>query len=375
MAKLTYHKLLIVAVLAIAIGAPIVGFVGDINMAQPTTPAGERAAFFHGPGNGPIANQSGLASLARADEWLNSAPLSASALRGKVVLVHFWTYTCINWLRTQSYLRVWAEKYKDKGLVVIGVHTPEFRFEKNIDNVRREVKALRVDYPVAVDSEYVIWRAFNNNYWPAQYFIDAKGRVRHTHFGEGSYDQSEMVIQRLLMEAGAGGIGDGLVSVEPRGFEVAADWATLKSPENYVGYERTEGFASPGGPVRDESRMYELPAQLRRNDWALSGDWTMKRDAVELNKPNGRIVYRFHARDVNLVMGPATPGTSVKFRILIDGQLPGVAHGFDVDEKGEGTVTEQRLHQLIRQAGPIADRQLEIEFLGPGVEAFCFTFG
>jgi thiol-disulfide isomerase/thioredoxin len=308
-------KLLIGAVLAIAIAAPIVAFVGDINMAQPTTPAGERTAFFHGPGSGPTATQSGLPSLERADGWLNSPPLAASALRGKVVLVHFWTYTCINWLRTQSYLRAWADKYKDKGLVVIGVHTPEFRFEKNIDNVRREAKALRVDYPVAVDSEYVIWRAFNNNYWPAQYFIDAQGRVRHTHFGEGAYDQSEMVIQRLLMEAGATGIGDELVAVDARGFEVPADWASLKSPENYVGYERTEGFAFPGGATRDTSHTYEVPGRLSPNNWALSGDWTVKRDAVELNKPNGRIAYRFHARDVHLVMGPAAPGTSVKFRV------------------------------------------------------------
>ena len=369
------NSLLIAAVLAIAIGGPIVGLVGDINMAQPTTPTDERAAFFHGLANSPVANQSGLASLERADAWLNSPPLTAAALRGKLVLVHFWTYTCINWLRTQSYLRAWAEKYKDKGLVVIGVHTPEFRFEKNLDNVRRQAKALRVDYPVAVDSESVIWRAFNNNYWPAQYFIDAQGRVRHSHFGEGAYEQSEMVIQRLLMEAGTSGIGDDLVSVEPRGFEVAANWASLKSPENYVGYERTAGFASPGGAARDKSRIYELPARFGRNDWALSGDWTVKRDAAALNKPNGRIAYRFHARDVHLVMGPATPGAAVKFRVLIDGQPPGAAHGIDVDEQGVGTVSEQRLHQLIRQIGPIADRQFEIEFLDPGVEAFCFTFG
>ena len=365
------NKLLIAAVLAVAMAAPIVALVGDVNMA----PASERTAFFHGLGGHPSANQSGLASLERADAWLNSPPLTASALHGKVVLVHFWTYTCINWLRTQSYLRAWADKYKDKGLVVIGVHTPEFRFEKNLDNVRREAKALRVDYPVAVDSEYAIWRAFNNNYWPAQYFIDAQGRVRHTHFGEGAYDQSEMVIQRLLMEAGTSGIGDELVVVDARGFEVPADWASLKSPENYVGYERTEGFVSPGGAARDKSRMYELPARFGRNDWALSGEWTIKRDAAELNKPNGRIAYRFHARDLHLVMGPATPGTSVKFRVLIDGQPPGTAHGLDVDEQGVGTVTEQRLHQLIRQTGPIADRQFEIEFLDPGVEAFCFTFG
>ena len=369
------RKLSIAGVLVIAVGAPIAGFVGDTKVPQSTLPTGERVAFFHGLGGGPIASQSELASLARADEWLNSPPLTASALRGKVVLVHFWTYTCINWLRTQSYLRAWAEKYKDKGLVVIGVHTPEFRFEKNIDNVRREAKALRVDYPVAVDSEFVIWRAFSNNYWPAQYFIDAQGGVRHSHFGEGSYEQSEMVIQRLLMEAGASGIGDDLVSVEPRGFEVAANWASLKSPENYVGYERTEGFASPGGAVRDNARIYEQPSRLRLNEWALSGDWTLKRDAAVANKPNGRIAYRFHARDLHLVMGPAAPGTSVKFRVLIDGQPPGAAHGLDVDDTGVGTVREQRLHQLIRQTGPITDHLFEIEFLNPGAEAFCFTFG
>jgi len=366
-------NVLIGAVLAIAIGAPIVGFVGDIYMAQPTD--GERSAFFHGPSSSPVASQSGLASLDRASEWINSAPLTASALRGKVVLIDFWTYTCINWLRTLPYVRAWAEKYKDKGLVVIGVHTPEFRFEKNIDNIRREVKALRVDYPVAVDSEYVIWRAFGNSYWPALYFVDAQGRVRHHYFGEGSYEQSEMILQRLLTEAGATGIRDDLVAVNPRGFEVAADWAGLKSPENYVGYERTEGFSSPGGALRDKSRTYELPPQLRQNDWALSGDWTIKRDAAESNKANGRIAYRFHARDLNLVMGPAAPGRSVKFRVLIDGQPPGAVHGFDIDEQGVGTVTDQRLHQLIRQSGPIADRQVEIEFLDTGVEVFCFTFG
>jgi thiol-disulfide isomerase/thioredoxin len=368
-------KLLVAAVLAIAIAAPIAAFMGDINRAQPMTSTEVRVSFRHGLPAHQIAGQSELASLERANEWLNSPPLTPSILRGKVVLVHFWTYTCINWLRTQSYLRAWAEKYKDKGLVVIGVHTPEFQFEKNIDNVRREAKALRVDYPVVIDSEYVIWHAFNNNYWPAQYFIDAQGRVRHTHFGEGAYDQSEMVIQRLLMEAGTSGIGDDLVSVNARGFEVPADWGSLKSPENYVGYERTEGFASPGGMTRDKSHMYEAPTRLRRNDWALSGNWTIKRDAVELNKRNGRIAYRFHARDLHLVMGPAVPGTSVKFRVLIDGQPPGAARGLDVDEQGIGTVTEQRLHQLIRQSGSIADRQFEIEFLDPGVEAFCFTFG
>ncbi len=366
------NKLLIAAVLAVAIGAPIAGFVGDSKMPQSTS---EPIAFFHGLGGGLTDGQSELASLAHADAWLNSPPLTAQALHGKVVLVDFWTYTCINWLRTQPYLRAWADKYQDKGLVVIGVHTPEFRFEKNIDNVRREVKALHVDYPVAVDSEYAIWHGFNNNYWPALYFIDAEGRIRHQHFGEGDYDQSEMVIQRLLMEAGASGIGDDLVSVEPRGFELGADWASLKSPENYVGYDRSEGFASPGGAVRDKPHIYQPSAQMLLNEWALSGDWTIKRDAAVPNEPNGRITYRFHARDLHLVMGPATPGTSVKFRVSIDGQPPGAAHGIDIDEDGFGTVTEQRLYQLIRQSGPIADRQFEIEFLAPGVEAFCFTFG
>jgi thiol-disulfide isomerase/thioredoxin len=369
------NKLLVAAVLAMAIGAPIAGFVGDTNVPQPTTSPGVRVPFLHGLPTGQIAGQSELASLERANEWLNSPPLTPAALRGKVVLIDFWTYTCINWLRTLPHVRAWAEKYRDKGLVVIGVHAPEFSFEKNINNVRWAVKEMQVGYPVAVDNEHVIWRAFKNQYWPALYFIDAQGRVRHHHFGEGSYPQSEMAIQRLLMEAGVGGIGDDLVSVDARGLEAAADWASLKSPENYVGYDRTENFASPGGAVLDKPRMYERPAMLRLNEWALSGDWTVKKETAVLNKPNGGIAYRFHARDLHLVMGPAAPGTSVRFRVLIDGQPPGAAHGIDVDEQGNGTVTEQRLYGLIRQPKPIADRQFEIEFLSPGVEAFAFTFG
>jgi thiol-disulfide isomerase/thioredoxin len=364
-------KLLAAALLATANGALMVGFVGETK-GQSMTP---HDLFFHGLPTGRVASQSELASLERANEWLNSPPLTASALRGKVVLIDFWTYTCINWMRTLPYVRAWAEKYKDQGLVVIGVHSPEFSFEKNITNVRWAVKALRVDYPVVLDSEHVIWRAFNNQYWPALYFIDAQGRVRHYHFGEGSYEQSEMVIQRLLTEAGAGGLRDDLVSTDARGLEVAADWGSLKSPENYVGYGRTDNFASPGGAVWDAPRAYALPAQLRLNEWALSGDWTMKSEAVVLNTANGRIAYRFHARDLHLVMGPAAPGTSVRFRVLIDGQPPGAAHGTDIDEQGNGTVTEQRLYQLIRQPRPFADRQFEIEFLGSGVEAFAFTFG
>jgi thiol-disulfide isomerase/thioredoxin len=368
-------KLLVATVLATAIGTPIAGFIGDANVAQPMTFTELRLPFLHGPPTGQTATQSELASLERANEWLNSPPLTASALRGKVVLVDFWTYTCINWLRTLPYIRAWHEKYRNQGLVVIGVHAPEFSFEKNPNNVRRAVKDLRVDYPVAVDNDHVIWRAFDNQYWPALYFIDSQGRVRHHVFGEGSYEQSEMIIQALLAESGVGGIDRQPVSVDARGIESAADWGSLRSPENYVGHHRTQNFASPGGAALDKPRMYELPARLRLNEWALSADWTMKQEATVLNKPNGRIAYRFHARDLHLVMGLAAAGASVRFRVLIDGQPPGAAHGIDVDEQGNGTVTEQRLYQLIRQPKPIADRQFEIEFLGSGVEAFAFTFG
>jgi thiol-disulfide isomerase/thioredoxin len=368
------NKLLVAVVLAIAIGAAIAGVVGEINVAQPTTSTGVRVPFLHGlPGR--IAGQSEFASVERANEWLNSPPLTASALRGKVVLIDFWTYTCINWLRTLPYVRAWAEKYRDQGLVVIGVHAPEFSFEKNINNVRWAVKDMRVNHPVAVDNDHVIWRAFRNQYWPALYFVDAQGRLRHHHFGEGAYEQSEMIIQALLVENGMNVTDRKPVTVDARGLEVAADWGSLRSPENYVGYGRTQNFASPGGALRDKPRVYALPARLHLNDWALSGDWTAKSEATVLNQPNGRIAYRFHARDLHLVMGPAAPGTSVKFRVLIDGKPPGPAHGIDVDEQGYGTVTEQRLYQLIRQPKPIADRQFEIEFLGSGVEAYAFTFG
>ena len=358
------NQLLVAAILVGAIGAPIETLAEDKSVAQQTTPAAVQL---------PVEGE--LPSLGGATEWLNSPPLTAAGLRGKVVLVDFWTYTCINWLRTLPYVRAWAEKYKDQGLVVIGVHSPEFAFEKNVDNVRRAAKDMRVDYPIAIDNDYAIWRAFNNQYWPALYFVDAQGRIRHHQFGEGEYEQSERIIQQLLAEAGAGGIGHELVSVDARGAEAAADWGSLKSPENYVGYERTENFASPGGAVLDKRRVYAAPARLRLNQWALSGDWTMEKQATVLNKANGRIAYRFHARDLHLVMGPAARGTSVRFRVLIDGQPPGAAHGIDVDDQGNGTVTEQRLYQLIRQPKPIADRQFEIEFLDPGVEAFAFTFG
>jgi thiol-disulfide isomerase/thioredoxin len=358
------NQLLLTAMLASAIGAPIETLAQDKSVVQKVMPAAVRL---------PIEGE--LPSLGGATRWLNSPPLTTAGLRGKVVLIDVWTYTCINWLRSLPYVRAWAEKYKNQGLVVIGVHAPEFAFEKNIDNVRRAAKDMRVDYPIAIDNDYAIWRALKNEYWPALYFVDAQGRIRHHHFGEGEYEQSERIIQQLLAEAGIGGIGHELVSVDARDTEAAADWGSLKSPENYVGYERTENFASPGSAVLDKRRVYAVPARLRLNHWALSGDWTVGKQATVLNKANGRIAYRFHARDLHLVMGPAARGTSVRFRVLIDGKPPGAAYGIDVDDKGNGTVTEQRLYQLIRQPKPIADRQFEIEFLDSGVEAFAFTFG
>jgi thiol-disulfide isomerase/thioredoxin len=368
-------KPLIVAVLAVAIGVPIAGFVGDTNVPQPITSTGLRVPFLHRSFTDPIAAPSELAAIEHANEWLNSPPLTAAGLRGKVVLVDFWTYTCINWLRTLPYVRAWSEKYKDQGLVVIGVHAPEFSFEKNPGNVRRAVKDMRIDYPVAVDNEHVVWRGFRNQYWPALYFVDAQGRVRYYHFGEGAYAQSEMLIQELLRENGAANVSREPVAVDGRGLEAAVDWSDLRSGENYVGYERTEKFASPSGAVLDKPHMYQLPAMLRLNEWALSGEWTMKSEAAAVTKPNGGIAYRFHARDLHLVMGPAAAGTPVRFRVMIDGQPPGAAHGSDTDEQGNGTLTEQRLHQLIRQPQPIADRVFEIEFLDPGAEIFAFTFG
>ena len=316
-----------------------------------------------------------LPSLSSATGWLNSEPLTPAGLRGKVVLVQFWTYSCINWLRTLPYVRAWAEKYKDQGLVVIGVHSPEFGFEKDAANVRRAAKELRVDFPIATDNDFALWRAFDNQYWPALYFADAKGHIRHHQFGEGGYEESERVIQKLLGEVGREGISHELVAIIPTGAEAAADWGSLQSPENYVGYQRTENFASPGGIVPDTHHVYAARSRLRLNQWALVGDWTVGKQAAALNQAHGRIRYRFHGRDLHLVMGPAAAGKSVRFRVLIDGQPPGSAHGLDVDEQGNGSVSEQRLYQLIRQPKPIADRDFEIEFLDPGVEAFVFTFG
>jgi thiol-disulfide isomerase/thioredoxin len=362
------HRLLLGVMLVSAIGGAVLTLAQDNRVAQHMTRSTAQL---------PIEGV--LPSLRGATGWLNSQPLTPAELRGKVVLVEFWTYSCINWLRTLPYVRAWAEKYKDQGLVVIGVHSPEFEFEKSVDNVRRAAKDMRIIYPIAIDSDHGIWRAFHNQYWPALYFVDANGRIRHHQFGEGEYEQSERVIEQLLAEAGMRGIGSELVSVDARGLEAAPDWANLKSPERYVGYQRTEDFSSPGGAELDKPHVYALPARLGLNQWALAGDWTMGRtmgrQAAALNQANGRIAYRFHARDLHLVMGPVAQGKAVRFRVFIDGQPPGAAHGADVDERGNGTLTEQRLYQLIRQPKPIADRQFEIEFLDAGAEAFVFTFG
>lgn len=357
-------QLLLTALFVGAIGVSILIIAKDKNVIRRIT---------HPAAQLPI--EGALLALSGAVGWLNSPPLTTAGLRGKVVLIDFGTYSCINWQRTLPYIRAWAEKYKDRGLVVISIHTPEFTFEHNVDNVRRAVQDMRLEHPIALDNDYTLWQAFNNHYWPAQYFVDAQGQIRHHHFGEGDYEQSEMVIQQLLAEAGFSGIDHELVSVDARGVEAAADWNSLQSPENYVGYARTENFASPSGAVLDRRRIYAVPAQLSLNQWALAGEWTVGNEAMVLDTANGRIVYRFHARDLHLVMGPTAPGTFVRFRLHIDGQPPGTAHGIDVDQQGNGTVSEPRLYQLIRQPQPITDRQIEIEFLDPGVEVYSFTFG
>jgi cytochrome c biogenesis protein CcdA/thiol-disulfide isomerase/thioredoxin len=315
-----------------------------------------------------------LPSLAGAVEWLNSPPLTADSLKGKVVLIDFWTYSCINCLRTIPYVRAWAEKYKDQGLVVIGVHTPEFAFEKSVANVKKALSDLKISYPVAVDNDYGIWRAFDNHYWPAHYFIDAEGRIRYHHFGEGDYEGSERVIRELLAEAGHKVDAAAPTNVSATGTEAASDESSVKSPETYVGYARAENFISPGGLVQDAPHVYS-PAAPGLNEWSLKGDWTVSGEQARLNAKDGTIAYRFHARDLHLVLGTGDAGTPVRFRVTVDGQKPGDNHGMDTNADGEGTVTGQRLYQLVRQSGPVADRTFEIEFLDPGVQAYAFTFG
>ena len=327
----------------------------------------------HGGKSLPIEGE--LPPLTGAVEWLNTPPLTPEGLRGKVVLVDFWTYSCINCLRTLPYVRAWAAKYKDHGLVVIGVHTPEFAFEKNVDNVRRAVKDLGITYPVAVDNNYAIWGAFYNNYWPADYFVDAQGQIRAHEFGEGNYDKSEHLIQTLLAEAGIPNVPTGLVAVNGKGVEAAADDQQIKSPETYVGYTRAANFANTSVLLKDQANTYAVPSTLQLNQWGLGGVWTIEGEKAILDSVPGRIVFHFHARDLHLVLGPTADGKPVRFRVLLDGKAPANDHGVDIDATGAGTVSSQRLYQLIRQTGPVQDRTFTIEFLDAGVQAFSFTFG
>ena len=316
-------------------------------------------------------SEGNVPELDGATEWLNSEPLTRDDLRGHVVAFDFWTFTCINWMRTAPYRRAWYERYRDQGFILIGVHTPEFPFEQDVDLIRTHVEERGIEYPVAVDSDYGIWKAFANHYWPALYVADAEGAIRFHRFGEEEYAESERAIQELL------GVPreKGLVSVEAEGDEAPANWDTLQSPETYLGAERGERFASPGGGAWDEARTYSIPDPLRLNSWALSGDWTLGRGASQLDGAGGGLAYRFRARDVNLVMGPAQGRPPVRFRVRIDGSPPGAARGADVDERGEGTAHDRRLYQLVRQPGEVGEHTFEITFLEPGVEAYVFTFG
>jgi thiol-disulfide isomerase/thioredoxin len=316
-----------------------------------------------------------LPSFSGATGWLNSPPLTPAELRGKVVLVDFWTFTCINWLRTLPYLRAWNAKYKNQPLVIVGVHTPEFSIEKDVESIRRSAKEMGVEYPIAIDSDYAVWRTFDNEYWPALYVFDAQGHLRHRQFGEGGYERTEQIIQQLLAEAGARDVDKSEAGIEIRGIEEPADPLALESPETYVGHARAERFASPGGAARDVARSYDVPKNLALNQWALAGEWTVGPEAAVSSASNGRIVYRFHARDVNVILARA-PGTSAaQFRVRIDGKPPGDAHGLDVDDRGLGTISVPRLYQLVRQRERIVDRRFEIEFLEPGARVFSFTFG
>jgi thiol-disulfide isomerase/thioredoxin len=315
-----------------------------------------------------LAVEGEFPSLAGATGWLNSQPLAPAELRGKVVLVDFWTLTCINWLRTEPYVRAWSRAYRNDGLVVVGVHTPEFSFERELQRVRRAITERGIDYPVALDNDYEVWSAFDNHYWPALYFIDTEGLIRDHHFGEGRYEQSERVIQVLL------GVEREPVSVEGVGVEAGADWEHLHTPETYLGYARSEDFASPAGAALDEHHVYQLPERLAYNKWGLAGEWTIGRENVVLEQAGGSIAYRFDARDAHLVLSPDAR-EPIPFRVLLDGEAPGRSHGVDVDEDGSGLLTHGRMYQLVRQHGDVRERTLEISFSQPGAEAYVFTFG
>jgi thiol-disulfide isomerase/thioredoxin len=322
----------------------------------------------------PAASTAQLALLA-ARQWLNTEPLQADDLRGKVVLVNFWTYSCINSLRALPYVRAWADKYRDRGLVTVGVHTPEFGFEKDIANVRQATNSYDVRYPVATDDNHAIWNAFNNEAWPAFYLIGADGRVRYRMLGEGDYDKSERVIQRLLSETNGSPLAGDTVTIDGQGVGAAADERDLRSPETYVGYAKASNFASPGGSLEGVAKLYRAAPTLRLNHWGLAGLWSVAGEFATLNEASGSISLRFHARDLHLVLGPSSQGQPVRFRVKLDGVSPGADHGVDIDAEGWGQVQEPRLYQLVRQARPVADRIFEIEFLDPGVRAYVFTFG
>ena len=309
-----------------------------------------------------------MPSLGGATAWLNSEPLGPAELSGRAVLVDFWTLTCINWLRSEPYIRAWSRAYRGDGLIVIGVHTPEFSFEQDLERVRQATKDMAIEYPVAADNDYAIWDAFDNHYWPAVYFVDRDGVIRDQHFGEGRYEQSERVIQRLL------GVKRKLGSVEGLGVEAEADWDNLRTPETYLGYERSDEFASPTGATLEERVAYELPKRLRLNQWALAGEWTIGREKIVLDQADGSIAYRFHARDAHLVLSPGAR-EPIPFRVLLDGDAPGPSHGVDVDENGNGLLRDGRLYQLVREHDIVRERTLEITFLEPGAEGYVFTFG
>ena len=350
---------------------------GAATISEPRSRPGLLRSIAHKLAGEPLALpiEGQLASFKGATAWLDSEPLTPESLRGRIVLVDFWTYTCVNWLRTLPYVRAWAAKYGDAGLTVIGVHTPEFGFERDVENIVAQSRTLGVEYPIAIDSDYGVWRAFDNHFWPAVYIADGEGRLRHHHFGEGEYAATEMVIQQLLMDAGVDEVDQDLVAVNPLGLEVAADWRTLQSPETYAGYAQSTGFAQGDVARFDEPQTYITPSRLPLNYWALSGDWTVARHAAVSNAPGGRIAFRFHARDVNLVMGPVSRGAAIPFRVFFDGQLAEDVRGTDVASDGSGILTDQRTYQLIRQGGSIVERLFEIEFLDSGAEAYCFTFG
>ena len=353
-----------------------------MTAANPAAPVAGNAPAMSGDammsaahGDGDSKTEGGMPALKGATAWLNSAPLTRESLRGKVVVIDFWTYSCINCLRALPYVNAWYRHYKDSGLVIIGVHSPEFAFEKDTNNVRQAVAKFGIQYPVALDNDYAIWKAFNNQFWPAHYFIDAKGQIRGHHFGEGKYERSERTIRKLLTEAGATQLPDPIDDAAGEGISAAADMLNVGSPETYLGFERAANFASPGGFARDAVKAYTVPPSLTLNQWALGGRWLVSKERARLSAAPGRITFRFKARDLHLVLGPGTQGKPVRFRVTLDGKPPQADHGVDIDAGGNGTVREQRLYQLIRQHGDVQEHEFTIEFLDANVEAYSFTFG